>query len=212
MKELELYQPIKDYFEALGFDVQAEVKDVDVVAVKGEELILVELKTSFSTKLLFQAIERQKISDDVYIAIPKPKQYKKTKEYKLIVRRLGLGLLYVTTKGVELVTDPDPYTFKRNNKKKKSLLKEMELRSLNINQGGMTGKRMTAYKEHAIRIALLLQDGELSTREIRKTLNIDKTTSIVYQNYYGWFESVSRGIYKLSNKGTDEIKEFQNLF
>ena len=100
MKETELYQPVKDLFEGLGYEVFSEVNDIDVVAVKDGEKIVIELKTSFSMKLILQAVKRQKIYEDVYVAVPFPKFKKrfskdfKDKEY--LLRRLELGLIFVS--------------------------------------------------------------------------------------------------------------------
>ena len=45
MKETDLYNPIKVFFEAKGYEVKAEVTDCDVVALKkDEEPIIIELK------------------------------------------------------------------------------------------------------------------------------------------------------------------------
>ena len=48
MKETDLYNPIKVFFEAKGYEVKAEVTDCDVVALKkDEEPIIIELKKKF---------------------------------------------------------------------------------------------------------------------------------------------------------------------
>ena len=70
MLESDLYQPVKDYLEKHGYTVRGEVKHCDMVAIKGDELIVVELKTGANMTLLVQATERQSISDSVYVAIP----------------------------------------------------------------------------------------------------------------------------------------------
>ena len=80
IKESDLYQPIKDYLDSLGYDTKGEVKNCDITAIKDDELVVVELKKGFTIELLYQAIERQKIADSVYVAIPFPKRgYKPTK-------------------------------------------------------------------------------------------------------------------------------------
>ena len=82
IKESDLYQPIKDYLDSLGYDTKGEVKDCDITAIKDGELIVVELKKGFTIELLYQAIERQKIADSVYVAIPLPKRGYKNPHYK----------------------------------------------------------------------------------------------------------------------------------
>ena len=85
IKESDLYQPIKDYLDSLGYDTKGEVKDCDITAIKDGELIVVELKKGFTIELLYQAIERQKIADSVYVAIPLPKRGYKNPHYKDMV-------------------------------------------------------------------------------------------------------------------------------
>ena len=73
MKEVDLYVPVKCFFQDLGYVVKSEVGAVDIMAVRGvEPVIMVELKLGFSLTLFHQAIERLKLADDVYIAVPKP--------------------------------------------------------------------------------------------------------------------------------------------
>ena len=72
MTEAALYAPVARFWTERGFTVQAEVKDCDVLAMRGEEMVVVELKTSFQLKLVYQIVERQKFCPLVYAAIPGP--------------------------------------------------------------------------------------------------------------------------------------------
>ena len=94
MKEYELFAPVRDMFESMGYRVNAEVKDCDVTAVKGDELIITELKRSLSVNLLAQALDRQKTGANVYIAVPKPKRYspKTFRDTLYVIKKLELGL------------------------------------------------------------------------------------------------------------------------
>ena len=57
---------------ALGYEVKGEVGAADVVARRGAEApLIVELKTGFSLQLMHQAVARQRISDSVYVAVPR---------------------------------------------------------------------------------------------------------------------------------------------
>ena len=70
--ETDLYQPVKDLFAADGFDVKAEIVASDVVAMRVESApIIIELKLGFSLMLLHQAVARQSMTDQVYVAVPK---------------------------------------------------------------------------------------------------------------------------------------------
>ena len=71
-READLYPPIKALLESQGYEVKGEVGSADVVAVRGtEDPVVVELKTGFSLSLLHQAIDRQSVTDIVYLAVPR---------------------------------------------------------------------------------------------------------------------------------------------
>lgn len=57
--EKDLYRPVANFLLEQGFDVRSEVKNCDIMAVRGEEIVLIELKRNFQMKLLYQAIDRQ---------------------------------------------------------------------------------------------------------------------------------------------------------
>src|SRR5690625_2506720 len=89
--ETDLYKPVQHYFHSLGYRVQAEVNDCDVVAVKDDSLIIIELKLNLNITLLMQATKRQKFTSEVYIAIPKPKSSLRRRRWRdlvHLVRRL----------------------------------------------------------------------------------------------------------------------------
>ena len=71
-RETDLYLPVKAFLEGQGYAVKGEIDGCDLVAVRGEEdPVVVELKRSFSLELVFQAIDRLKLSDKVYLAFAK---------------------------------------------------------------------------------------------------------------------------------------------
>lgn len=61
--ESDLYSPVRDYLQGLGYDVKGEVKGCDVTATRDGELIVVELKRGFTLELLYQAVDRQRVAD-----------------------------------------------------------------------------------------------------------------------------------------------------
>jgi hypothetical protein len=215
MQEKDMYLPIKHYLENLGYSVKAEVKNVDIIATKDDSVIVIEMKTAITLKLLYQGCDRQRMFDNVYLAIPNPGykiiRSKAFKEKTHILHRLRLGLILVdiTKNKVEVVLDPQEYVRRTNKRKQKLLMDEFNQRSTSINIGGVSRKKiMTSYKEQAIEIAKALIDSPLSTKEIRAITNISKTTNILYDNYYHWFSHESRGVYGLTEKGRKEIASY----
>ncbi|MCK5762043.1 MAG: hypothetical protein KAH16_04000 [Candidatus Izimaplasma sp.] len=215
MLEKDMYQSIKKHLKKLGYEVKAEVLDADITAVKDDSIIIVEMKKTLNTTLMYQGCKRQRISDYVYLAIERPltKQLRsKTFREKMhLVRRLQLGLMFVNINkdSVETFLDPKNYILKKNNIKKRRLLKEFEQRQTSFNTGGVTKtKIITAYRERAILIAYHLQDTPLAIKDIKVLTNDYKCASILQQNYYNWFDRVGRGIYALNALGKKELSNY----
>jgi hypothetical protein len=142
--------------------------------------------------------------------------------YLSFIRRLELGLILVSFKGkrglVEIPIHPVPFdrekSKKMNKKKRESIMKEANARFIDFNVGGSTGKKLlTAYRENAIYIACCLkQFGPLSPKQLRN-LGTDskKTTSILSENHYGWFEKVDRGVYTINEAGCEGLNLYKEL-
>lgn len=102
MKETELYAPVKELFESLGYEVQSEVQDMDVLATKDHDFIVIELKKELNLRLIVQGAQRQKLSEIVYVAIRKPSYKVRMSstftEKVYLLKRLGIGLILVNFK------------------------------------------------------------------------------------------------------------------
>ena len=214
-KEADLYPPVREYFSSLGYDVQAEVKSCDLVAKRGGETIIAELKKSFCLKLVYQAIERQAMTDLVYVVIPRPKKGAKGAEWNhmlKLMKRLNIGIITVALdsplKTVDIVAVPEDLSCPKNSAKRSSLSKETEARNLRTNIGGVTKtKIMTAYREKSIYVLCIAERlGELRPAEINKILGEPYAGNIVSRNFYGWFKKVSKGVYAISDKGIEALK------
>ena len=210
---------VKNFLESNGYKVRAEVKNCDIAATKGDELIIVELKLKVNLQLLMQAADRQRITDSVYVAIVKPKNTsnKHWKKIRNLLRRLEIGLNFVDPNNpenpVEIVFHPLRFQKKKLKRRKRAIIKEMENRSQNLNIGGSNRKKIiTSYRESAIQIAVYLNlAGANSSKNLRKLGTGEKTHSILYSNFYGWFQRIERGIYELSPKGKNELNNFPKL-
>lgn len=217
-KETDLYLPIKTYFEEQGFEVKGEVRDCDLVAVRDDLMVIVELKTSFNLTLVLQGIKRQKSSDDVFLAVEAPKNPRREphwNEIRLLCRRLGMGLLTVSfTRDqpcVELICSPAPYQPNRKRSNRGRIQQEFQRRSGDFNIGGRNKHPIvTAYREEAIRIAYLLkQNGPLRLREITQKVRGVKTSSILQKNFYGWFVRVEKGVYQITSQGETALQSYE---
>ena len=219
LTEADLYQPIARYLDGLGYTVRGEVMDCDITAARGDELVVIEMKRTFCTALLVQATKRQRLTDSVYIALPRPKQTPHWRRgIRHLLRRLELGLIFVCFHGrrkptAEVIFHPVPHQRQKRKAAKRAVLAEMEGRSGDFNCGGSTRRKIvTAYRENAIQIACCLDaKGPMSPRQLRALGTGAKTLSILYSNFYGWFERVDRGVYALRAQGREGLGEFGEL-
>lgn len=213
-QESDLYPPIKNHLQQLGFEVKGEIKNCDIVARKGDDLVIIELKLTLNITLLLQAVDRFSVADNVYIAIPKQcALYKKqSKQVKKLIKRLGIGLIIVdmqkSKQYVEVICDPQDYTPRKNKRKQGALLKEFEQRVGDTQKGGSTRAKagLTAYRQRCIRVAQYLSKHDKAKGvEINKAIDEPQATLFLSKDYYGWFEKVERGVYKLSDKGKKQL-------
>jgi len=136
---------------------------------------------------------------------------------KHLLRRLELGLLLVRpkarTRKVEIALDPAPFKRRRSHVNRRAVLHEINGRSGDYNAAGSTRKKlMTAYRENAIFIACCLEKhGPLSPRQLRCLGTGPKTTAILYDNVYGWFDHIDKGLYGLNKKAPKALEEFNDV-
>lgn len=220
MKEEDLFEPIKRLFIDMGYKINAEVKDCDITATKDHELIIIEMKRNMNVTLLAQALNRQKTGAKVFVAIPKPKNFTK-KSYRdtlYLLKKLELGLILVSFRGefsfAEIIAEPKEFfPPSKNYSKRKSIIKEIEGRTIDTNTGGVRGKKIvTAYTEKCIHIACLLDcNGPMTVRDLKKHGSDEKTYNILNHNVYGWFEKLDRFTYKITKKGQVELMDYPEL-
>ncbi len=217
MSERDLYLPIKTFLEAQGYEVKGEVENCDIVAVRSEDSpVIVELKESLSFALILQAVDRLAISDQVYVAFRVGKRFSsmwrsRRRQVIGLLRRLGLGLLTVSTRdNVVPVLDPVPYRPRGSAQRKGRLLKEFFERVGDPEVGGSAaGKRLTAYRQDALRCARWIDAAGVSkVSAVRGGTEVDRAGSIMRDNHYGWFERARRGHYRLSPKGEAAITQW----
>ncbi len=224
IKESDLYAPVRDYLQDLGYFVNGEINSCDIVAQKSDEMLVVELKKSLNLEVILQATERQKIADTVYIAVLKPKNIFKNKKYKRIchlLRRLEIGLMLVTIKPegsrIEIVQTAEVFdrikSRQMNQKKRKQVELEFGKRKTQTTGGVTKTKITTAYREEAVVIAKAIELAGPSTPKSLQYLEIParRIQNILYGNYYGWFERVETGIYNITDRWEIEKDLYKHL-
>ena len=216
-RETDLYEPIKQFLQGQGYEFKGEIGKVEVDACRGDEApVLVELKTTFSLSLFHQAVERLSVSDTVYMAVPhKPGKVfaSSVKRNAALCRRLGIGLITVRLRDglVQVHVDPGSYRPRVSNPKKARLLKEFAKRVGDPNSGGATRQGLiTAYRQDALRCLVHLdRNGPTKAALVASETQVETARRIMADDHYGWFERVKTGIYGITPKGRDALKQYQ---
>lgn len=225
--EKDLYGPVRDYLEGLGYEVKGEVKGCDITALRDGELIVVELKRGFTLDLVYQALDRQRVADGVYVAVPLPRRgymAPHIREMQSLCRRLELGLIFVgfTQKGlpqVDVAVHPKEAPAPRRDKKRRlAVIREHEGRTGSVNQGGVTRKKiLTAFKEQALQVARILRDaGPARVEDVKRMGGPDNAGTILGRNVLGWFDREPaaggrRYWYRVNGKGLEALERYRDV-
>ena len=212
--ETALYLPVKRYLEKLGFTVKGEVGGCDLVALSGDDppvVVIGELKLSFNLELVLQAVDRAGAADEVWLAAKlsaRGKGRESDARYRNLCRRLGFGMLAVTSTGdVEVIVKPATTAPRRNPKKRSRLVSEHQRRKGDPAMGGSTrAPIMTAYRQQALACASALSGGPQRVKDLRK--GIPDAGKILLHNVYGWFDRAERGVYELTDTGRAALKRW----
>ena len=212
--ETALYLPVKRFLEKLGFTVKGEVGGCDLVALSAGDppvVVIGELKLAFNLELILQAVDRAGAADEVWIAAKisiRGKGRESDARYRNLCRRLGFGMLGVTSTGdVEVLVKPPTAVPRRNPKKRSRLIAEHRKRKGDPVLGGSArAPIMTAYRQQALACASALANGPRKVRDLRA--DFPDAGKILLHNVYGWFDRAERGIYVLTDAGRAALKRW----
>lgn len=212
--ETALYLPIKSFLEAAGYAVKGEVGGCDLVGLTDGEppvVVICELKMTFNLELILQAVDRAAASDEVWIAArvsAKGKGREGDRRFRDLCRRLGFGMLAVSDNDlVDVIVSPIAPMPRKNARRRSRLVDEHRRRKGDPALGGSTRKPiMTAYRQQALVCAAAIEGGVQRPKDMREAA--PKAPQILRDNVYGWFERVDRGIYALTELGTEALKRW----
>ena len=206
-REVDLYPAVKAFLAGQGFEVKGEVRGCDVVGVRGTEPpVIVELKLRFTLGLVLQALDRLRVSETVYVAVPA--EALRRRGIRPLCRRLGLGLLAIhgPRQRVEVMVEPGPYRPRHDHRRTRLLISEHARRRGDPSPGGATRVPiMTAYRQESLRIAAVLRAGPASVAGLREAAAAPNAGRILAGDAYGWFERVERGSYRLRDAGEEAV-------
>jgi hypothetical protein len=205
--ETSLYLPIKNFLENAGYTVKGEIGGCDLVGLsEGDPTVVVigELKLVFNLELILQAVDRATVADEVWIAArisAKGRGRESDRRYRDLCRRLGFGMLGVSDAGeVSIIVSSASPMPRSNPKRRTRLVKEHRKRAGDPALGGSTKVPiMTAYRQQALACAAAMADGPQRPRDLKPI--VPTAGQILLKNYYGWFEKVDKGVYRLSDAG-----------
>ncbi len=206
--ETDLYLPVQRFFSELGFKVDAEVRDCDIVASKDDIVVICELKRGFTIELVYQLVNRKKMTPYVYAVIPRPKNMRSAEFKKKldILRALECGLLVVlnSTKRVDVVLEPKGEDTKKKQEYRKGIVKEVSVRKMSLNLGGQSRRKIvTAHKESLIAALCYIEKyGTIKTRECK-----DNIKAVLQRNHYDFFVRVDKGVYTANERGRNFLNE-----
>jgi hypothetical protein len=206
MPETSLYPVVKRFLEEAGFSVKGEVNGCDAVAVRYGEplrLAIVEMKLGFNLELLLQAMDRMRLADEVWLAVPATRRGRdRDPRVHCLCRAVGFGLMAVDLRSsrVEVLAQPGPYRPRRDTRRRTILLSEHGRRNGDPSAGGSARQPiMTAYRQRALACAASLHGKARRPRDLR--VIAPDAPRILLRNVYGWFERTERGVYRLSALG-----------
>ena len=219
-RESDLYAPVKQHLESLGYTARGEVGRCDIVAVSGETMIAVELKLTFGVTVLYQALQRLPSVDLVYVAVAVAAGRKargnwdsQVPEATRLCRMLGVGLLSVRDGKIIVHADPGPFQPRKQPKHRARLLSEFTRRTGDHNLGGTNKRpRVTAYREEALDCANLLAiRGPMKAAAVRDATGVLKASTILRDDVYGWFEKIARGTYAIAPGGQTALAQYADV-
>ena len=219
LRETALYAPVKAFLERRGYEVKGEVRGCDLVARRGDEpLVVVELKLRLSLALVLQGVDRLALTERVYLAVPRPSSQRRrsrglapdSPDIRKLCRRLGLGLLLVGPRSVEILEEPVPYRPRPAKLRALRLKGEFDRRLGDANiGGGVAAPIVTAYRQDALLCARALsRSGPMRIGALRAAAGVPGAASILQRNVYGWFTRIDRGTYALSDGGGAALRRF----
>jgi len=126
-----LYPLVADFIAGRGFSPATEVMyhgrkpyEIDVVGVRGHQVLAVEVKLRYFSKAFRQAMKRLRHSDYVYMGFPMQYAAFAAQEYRKTINKFGFGIIGIgEDRSVEIV--PPKHSKQLNNALKERFIKDV---------------------------------------------------------------------------------------
>ncbi len=163
------------------------------------------------------SVDRLALTERVYLGVPRPDRRPRAgvlapdrAEIRKLCRRVGLGLILIGKRTIEILEEPVPYRPRRAKLRALRLADEFSRRVGDANVGGAVGVPVvTAYRQDALRCARVLAlSGPMGLGALRAAAGVPGAARILQRNVYGWFARLKRGTYGLSGEGRQALSRF----
>jgi len=129
LREVELYEPLRQWLKTQGFRVLCEVCNIDIIAIRGDEFWAIEMKMSLTKKVIRQAYSAKLRVDKAFVAIPtNPKSFNIE-----ICRKSGIGIIRINNGICEMLLDGTSERYWAGYDKWRKIISNFE-------EGGVAGK------------------------------------------------------------------------
>ncbi|MEI3524603.1 MAG: DUF2161 family putative PD-(D/E)XK-type phosphodiesterase [Anaerotignum sp.] len=212
--ETDLYEPSAAFWRKKRNRVQAEAKDGTLRRKKMGNWLLWSSEP-FQRKPVDQALDRQSLTEQVFVAIPRPQKGQREKSWKnmlKLLKRLEIGLLTVALdsplKTVDVVLTPSDSLAWKNRKKRERLQAELENRQDSANTGRHEPQEdCDVLSEKVLYLCCILENRSCYIWRTAGNGTGRKIHVHTANNVYHWFERVEKGVYRLSEEGRKALEE-----
>ena len=203
ISEEQLAKMVIDHYEKLGYETYKEVTAkgskgggthrADIIAVKGDEYIVIETKVGFGLKVIEQAFAWKSKSHKAYIAIPKRKRNNTKRFGYEICRDMGVGVIEIDIKKKDLFFYCESSINKNPDLPK--LYEEQKDATAGVSSGYITPFKVTKQKI----MEYVKQNGECSLSDLVESVD----------HHYRNNNSAKQSISKLIRIGVIELKLYK---
>lgn len=206
MKESDLYEPLKMYFESQRYIIYNEVQETngmkraDMVLTKENELIVIEMKTSLTFNLIDQARYWTQVANYVYIAVPYSKTERSQTAYD-VLKMFGIGIIEIDIEKNKVIS------IISGRKREDSLLNKSKLSFLTEEHQTWSKAGSPSSSKYVTGYSLLMNDVYKALREASKLgderagwLNLQDLENYINENsrehVKKYYPDIKKGLYQ----------------
>ena len=177
---------------------------------KSLRLAVVEMKSGFSLELLLQAVDRMRVADEVWLAVPASRRGRdRDRRVHRLCRLIGFGLVAVDAAHdrVEVLAEPGPYRPRAGCEPARAVAyRAYAALWRSIARRFDAPARDDGLPSAGAGLRLLIARRSPRPRDLRVVA--PDSSAILLRNVYGWFERAERGLYRLTSLGEAALQRW----